>query len=1330
MNSSALAQLDRDEVASIQRVPSSICRITFYRGRWQLAALGACLLLLPFLVLASRASAQTSLCTAPGSGAGQCSEPRGVATDSETGHVYIADRGNRRVDVFEANGTFLFAFGKNVNSGAGNPDVCTTSCRAGTIDSGGTVDSGGTGSGAGELSSPTGVAVDNLVGSPTRHDVYVTTSDFRWQRFHADGTFVSATGWGVDTGAAALETCIAASGCQAGIKGGGECQLNAGAGGTVDPVAVGPGGNVFLADSSSEGQNFTDRVEKFSAAGACLGQTVLFKGLAITESLAIDSGEDAWVVLGEQGDGLRKYDLGVPETQICTAGPGGNVNALAISATDRLFASERETRDKGGFFQVIGEYGPSCNVVHRFGYGQIGSNLLGLAFQPSAEGDLFASEEGGLVRYLKIPDPGPIVAPESLEILTPGAVRETIGAEVNPEGKETEVRIEYVDQHSFEEDGFAGPNTILGPPTLLAPGFSIKGVQALAGCSAISEGGCLRQHTTYHYRVLATNADGAGSAEGEPFQPAPHLQSLFAVEVGTDAATLQAVANPFGDPTTAYFEYVDDASFQASGFAEAVRVPAVGSKEAELSFGNGKSSQTRGVTAYPLAKATTYHYRVVVADELEAQASEAQTLKTFAVEGAGSCPANEAFRTGPAALLPDCRAYEMVSPVDKANGDILVQGEALTGLPTVVNQSASSGQKLAYGSYRAFGDAKSAPLTSQYIAARGPGGWASEDISPPRGAAIADGAVFDNEFRAFSADLCEGWITPYVEPVLAEGAIPGFFNLYRDRLCAGEESYEAISPAKPKKRTGNEYRLEPQGSTEDGSVSVFAANDSLKGTAAPSLSGGDSTQLYAHQSGGPLVFVCILPGGTPSPQPCSAGTNQGTSLRFGRNRFASVDNAVSGDGSRIFWTNSIGDGPIYVRENPFGTGTECGEAAAPCTIAVSKGGEDASGTDESHYWAAAADGSKVLFTTGLFQEGKADLYEFDVATKTTKLIGGEVSGLVGAGEDATRVYFASNEVLTAQEANSEGDKAVAGKPNLYFYESAGGGSYRFVGTLAGPEASQQGSTAIAPYPIEHGARVSGDGEHAAFLSTARLTHYDNTDAVNGIADAEVFIYDATTGELHCASCNPSGARPVGQNVGVHGSQFWAAARLPAYENSLYASRALAENGSRLYFDAADSLAARDTNGRLDVYQWEQLGAGGVNGCREGDPSFSADSGGCVTLISSGQSDKNSEFVDASPDGADVFFSTLSSLLPQDPGLIDIYDARVDGGFPPQAPPAVSCEGEACQPPLAPPNDPTPASSSFNGAGNVVEAPARKKHAKKKNKKHAKKKHPRHRRAAR
>jgi hypothetical protein len=96
-------------------------------------------------------------------------------------------------------------------------------------------------------------------------------------------------------------------------------------------------------------------------------------------------------------------------------------------------------------------------------------------------------------------------------------------------------------------------------------------------------------------------------------------------------------------------------------------------------------------------------------------------------------------------------------------------------------------------------------------------------------------------------------------------------------------------------------------------------------------------------------------------------------------------------------------------------------------------------------------------------------------------------------------------------------------------------------------------------------------------------------------------------------------------------------------------------------------------------------------------------GGCISLISTGTSNQKSEFVDATPDGSSVFIRTASSIDPRDPSSIDIYVARVNGGFPlpPEAP---DCVGDACQSVPPAPDDPTPASAGFRGAGDPVARP--------------------------
>jgi hypothetical protein len=264
------------------------------------------------------------------------------------------------------------------------------------------------------------------------------------------------------------------------------------------------------------------------------------------------------------------------------------------------------------------------------------------------------------------------------------------------------------------------------------------------------------------------------------------------------------------------------------------------------------------------------------------------------------------------------------------------------------------------------------------------------------------------------------------------------------------------------------------------------------------------------------------------------------------------------------------------------------------------------------------------------------------------------------------------------------------------------------------------------------------------MSSRPLTGYDNREAKTGAPDQEVFLFDAVTGHLTCASCNPTGARPHGAfgPTGIPGllvdrPHIWegqtVAANLPGWtkltlKNALYQSRYLSDSG-RLFFNSADSLTPADSNGTEDIYEFEPPGVGN---CTEAGPSYAPSDGGCVNLISSGTSPEESAFMDASASGNDVFFLTASRLTGKDiDGALDLYDARVGGGEP-QAVKPVECSGDACQQPAVPPNHPTPGTALLSGPGNLVQCPkgkvkqkgkcVKKKQNKKKSKKHKKKHH--------
>jgi len=104
----------------------------------------------------------------PGKGAGQLSEPSGAAVNEKTGDVYVLDRGNNRIDRFDAGGQFLEAWGWGVRTGAKEYQRC---------DSGSGCQKGLAGGGRGELREAGSIAIDNSTSpsDPSAGDLYVET---------------------------------------------------------------------------------------------------------------------------------------------------------------------------------------------------------------------------------------------------------------------------------------------------------------------------------------------------------------------------------------------------------------------------------------------------------------------------------------------------------------------------------------------------------------------------------------------------------------------------------------------------------------------------------------------------------------------------------------------------------------------------------------------------------------------------------------------------------------------------------------------------------------------------------------------------------------------------------------------------------------------------------------------------------------------------------------------------------------------------------------------------------------------------------------------------
>ena len=473
---------------------------------------------------------------------------------------------------------------------------------------------------------------------------------------------------------------------------------------------------------------------------------------------------------------------------------------------------------------------------------------------------------------------------------------------------------------------------------------------------------------------------------------------------------------------------------------------------------------------------------------------------------------------------------------------------------------------------------------------------------------------------------------------------------------------------------------------------------------------------------GQLQLVNVLPDGDVAPDGMFGDEGENGQSR----------NAISNDGTRVMWSEG---GNLYMRDT-----------ASAETVQLNVPEAGAEGRNyPAIYQTASADGTKVFFTdearltsdsTAGGEHGGADLYVFEVnggggplAGKLTDLTvhqnaheAAAVQGLVmGAAEDGSDVYFVADGVLASG--------ASAGAPNLYVEdydsEQARWEEPRLVAVLSPEDAPDwNGDKGFNLGYMT--SRVSPNGRYLAFMSDRELTGYDNLDVNSGQRDEEVYLYDASAGRLVCASCNPSGARPVGvfdpeNAVGIEPllvdqrgtwTQRWLAASVPGWTeldvaHSLYQSRYLSDEG-RLFFDSTDALVPQDTNGKEDVYEYEPEGLGS---CQSSSPTFSNQSGGCVALISSGTSIEESAFLDASANGDDVFFLTTSKLVSQDyDTAFDVYDAHVCTSVapcypPPPVTPPPCITGESCK--AAPSPQPgvfgPSGSATFSGAGNVTAA---------------------------
>lgn len=638
--------------------------------------------------------------------------------------------------------------------------------------------------------------------------------------------------------------------------------------------------------------------------------------------------------------------------------------------------------------------------------------------------------------------------------------------------------------------------------------------------------------------------------------------------------------------------------------------------------------------------------------------------------------ANEAIRAeqGAAAMaLPDCRAYELVSPNSTPN--VSSVGLEVQGAPQglIGMRAADDGNAMAYLSWYPFQGATSSGFL--FRARRGVSGWTLESMIPQ---VLPDAASFIcRQELNYSEDLMasvmqvgrdikeelpkESFCGQPQEPVVP-GESRGLANLFR--RPTPDAPFEWVNAAPPTATPANAYF---QDASADLSHIVFGEDSELTPEAPPGYN------LYLW-SGGMLRLVSILPDGTAARGDLAGATahrvaevvEEGGAF----NGTAPITHAVSDNGERIFF---YAHGNLYLRENagqPPAVNPNCVISAADepglaCTLQIDAPSLTSDPAGGGIFQYASVDGARAFFTddhrltpSSTASPGKPDLYEYDIEAHTlvdrTIAVAGSanVLGFSGAADDGSRVYLVARGVLAGSAPNEEGEVPVANQPNLYLLET---GTVSFVAVLASDTeidrsawgyefAPQAAGPPIGTHDVPLATRTSPDGRYFAFNSKRGL-------AGGPAGVSEIYLYDAASRSLTCASCVVGGSGPQEWSnlpVPIATAEREAAVRLP---------RGLTDEG-QLFFTTNAALSPGDTNGVADVYEYDA---------------------GELRLISDGHGAGASVFLEAGLGGDDIFFATADPLVRSDiDNAMNIYDARVGGGFAePPPPPPLCAAAESC-----------------------------------------------------
>jgi hypothetical protein len=702
----------------------------------------------------------------------------------------------------------------------------------------------------------------------------------------------------------------------------------------------------------------------------------------------------------------------------------------------------------------------------------------------------------------------------------------------------------------------------------------------------------------------------------------------------------------------------------------------------------GVSTVTNGGTNTPitvearlagLTPDATYHALLVITYDAGTKADGGDHEFIPTLNPPQNCPNEQLRKENSSLALPECRAYEMVSPPNKSGSpanlfDYTEDGSSVAYSSTAGN-IANSGAGFAFGN-------------NTYATNRTAAGWETiPDLNGPTGSIYSGpGGLYDvKEFsgHVHSADLRSSlWFaTPNGQPGTAEWSPilrnpAGAFVLI-GAVLDGASVFPQAAFA---------------GASNDLSHVVYNGRDDNGGSAPGSAFG-------------PGVYQFVGTGNDlPERLDVDNSGNAISACQTGKGNRAAFGNAVSSDGRVVFLTTEC-DRELWARVGATTSykvsASQCARSAVDpggacngpaevggCVITEPvQGGIVRTGCRDPHFQDAAKDGSRVFFTTTQQlvdddADESNDLYACDIPASTPapagaanpcsplRLVsagdstGAKVESVTRVSDDGSTAYFVAQGVLAANK-DALGEKAVAGDHNLYAWR-----------TDAAHPAGQ--TTFVARFDTNDvggtlgNAQTTSDGQYLVFTTTSQLVATDTDSA------RDVYRYDADTEEMTRVSTNVFGV--AGNADGLNARVFTEVGAFPNH----HSHAAVSDDGSAVVFVTSESLSPLDGNGQPDVYLWKAARVSLISTGAVGTESRgSVGSSGVVAAI------------DGS--GKNIYFNTVHQLTPSDgDDVADVYDARIGGGF---SFAQNLCSGETCQPERTQPLVQKPLGSEKTGPAN-------------------------------